>query len=158
MISQVGRVSPGWAGAIKGRLLTPFMKIGLNVQEQPPAKISFRWKFSTQHYKMRHLRSLGLGMVKLRLSQNNKLWVHLIGWSFAVVLWLIVKRFFCTTVVSVPRGGETISVTLAFCTSPSSATQLFSGHGGRLDIIVTVCARPCYQVTARTDSSPWLFS
>ena len=62
---------------------------------------------------------------------------------------------FCdgATVVSVPRGGETISVTLAFCTSPSSATQLFSGHGGRLDIIVTVCARPCYQVTARTDSS-----
>ena len=32
MISQVGRVSPGWAGAIKGRLLTPFMGIGLNVQ------------------------------------------------------------------------------------------------------------------------------
>ena len=49
---------------------------------------------------------------------------------------------FCdgTTVVSVPHGGETISVTLAFCTSPSSATQLFSGHGGRLDIIVTVSA------------------
>ena len=62
---------------------------------------------------------------------------------------------FCggATVVSIPHGGETISVTLAFCTSPSSATQLFSGHGGRLDIIVTVCARPCYQVTARTDSS-----
>ena len=35
---------------------------------------------------MRHLRSLGLGMVKFWLSQNNKLWVHLIGWSFAMVL------------------------------------------------------------------------
>ena len=89
-------------------------------------------------------------MVKLRLSQNNKLWVHLIGWSFAMLL-------FCTTVVSVPRGGETISVTLAFCTSPSSATQLFSGHGGRLDIIVTVCdpvikLRP--ERTHPSDSSP----
>ena len=32
----------GWSEAIKGRLLTPFMEIGLNVQRQPWAQLSFR--------------------------------------------------------------------------------------------------------------------
>ena len=32
----------GWSEAIKERLLTPFMEIGLNVQRQPRAQLSFR--------------------------------------------------------------------------------------------------------------------
>ena len=114
---------------------------------------SVRWKFSTQHYKMRHLRSLGLrlGLVFGVPKQQTLGTFDRVEFCGGALIDCYTSN--CITVVSVPHGGETISVTLAFCTSPSSATQLFSGHGGRLDIIVTVCARPCYQVTARTDSS-----
>ena len=47
----------GWSEAIKGRLLTPFMEIGLNVQRQPRAQLSFRevsdGKVSAQTQSMR---------------------------------------------------------------------------------------------------------
>ena len=132
------------------------MEIGLNVQRQPRAQLSFRevsdGKVSTQTQSKRLWNITSCFGDRLYMTTSFLGGCHqgrfIFGFNFSQLpsSWQVDPTINCSpflicteavTTATILHSGETVSVTLALQLFAQLSTQLHCGHGGRPDIIVT---------------------